>query len=199
MEPISESYILTALIAYLAGSIPFGLILVRFTGAGDLRAIGSGNIGATNVLRTGRKGIALATLFLDCGKGALPVLVSQHYNNDLAIVAGIFSVIGHIFPVWLRFKGGKGVATIIGVLLAIAWQIGLLTISIWVILAVTFRYSSLAAILSLALSAAYSWIFANTNLSIMITIIASICIIRHMENIQRLVKGTESKIKLRKF
>ena len=198
MESISQTYVLTAIIAYLAGSIPFGLILVNITGAGNLREIGSGNIGATNVLRTGHKNIAIATLILDCGKGGVTVIVAQRYGLDLAVISGVCSVVGHIFPIWLKFRGGKGVATVLGVLLAIAWQVGLTAVATWLIIAAIFRYSSLAAILALTLSTVYSWYLPDTNVSIMTTLIAGLSILRHKENMWRLIKGKESKIKLGK-
>ena len=196
MESISQTYILTAIIAYLAGSIPFGLILVNITGAGNLREIGSGNIGATNVLRTGHKNIAIATLILDCSKGGVPVIVAQSHGLDLAVISGVCSVVGHIFPIWLKFRGGKGVATVLGVLLAIAWQVGLTAVATWLIIAAIFRYSSLAAILALTLSTVYAWYLPDTNVSIMTTLIAGLSILRHKENMWRLIKGKESKIKL---
>ena len=198
MESISQTYVLTAIIAYLAGSIPFGLILVNITGAGNLREIGSGNIGATNVLRTGHKNIAIATLILDCGKGGVTVIVAQGHGLDLAVIAGVCSVVGHIFPIWLKFRGGKGVATVLGVLLAIAWQVGLTAVATWLIIAAIFRYSSLAAILALTLSTVYAWYLPDTNVSIMTTLIAGLSILRHKENMWRLIKGKESKIKLGK-
>ena len=198
MESISQTYVLTAIIAYLAGSIPFGLILVNITGAGNLREIGSGNIGATNVLRTGHKNIAIATLILDCGKGGLTVIAAQSHGLDLAVIAGVCSVVGHIFPIWLKFRGGKGVATVLGVLLAIAWQVGLTAVATWLIIAAIFRYSSLAAILALTLSTVYAWYLPDTNVSIMTTLIAGLSILRHKENMWRLIKGKESKIKLGK-
>lgn len=196
MESISQTYVLTAIIAYLAGSIPFGLILVNITGAGNLREIGSGNIGATNVLRTGHKNIAIATLILDCGKGGVTVIVAQSHGLDLAVIAGVCSVVGHIFPIWLKFRGGKGVATVLGVLLAINWQVGLTAVATWLIIAAIFRYSSLAAILALTLSTVYAWYLPDTNVSIMTTLIAGLSILRHKENMWRLIKGNESKIKL---
>ena len=198
MESISQTYVLTAIIAYLAGAIPFGLILVNITGAGNLREIGSGNIGATNVLRTGRKNIAIATLILDCGKGGVTVIVAQSHGLDLAVIAGVCSVVGHIFPIWLKFRGGKGVATVLGVLLAIAWQVGLTAVATWLIIAAIFRYSSLAAILALTFSTVYAWYLPDTNISIMTTLIAGLSILRHKENMWRLIKGNESKIKLGK-
>ena len=196
MELISQTYFLTAIIAYLAGSIPFGLILVNITGAGNLREIGSGNIGATNVLRTGHKKIAIATLILDCSKGGITVIVAQSHGLDLAVISGVCSVVGHIFPIWLKFRGGKGVATVLGVLLAIAWQVGLTAVATWLIIAAIFRYSSLAAILALTLSTVYAWYLPDTNVSIMTTLIAGLSILRHKENMWRLIKGNESKIKL---
>ena len=196
MESISQTYVLTAIIAYLAGSIPFGLILVNITGAGNLREIGSGNIGATNVLRTGHKNIAIATLILDCGKGGVTVIVAQSHGLDLAVISGVCSVVGHIFPIWLKFRGGKGVATVLGVLLAIAWQVGLTAVATWLIIAAIFRYSSLAAILALTLSTVYAWYLPDTNVSIMTTLIAGLSILRHKENMWRLIKGKESKINL---
>ena len=198
MESISQTYVLTAIIAYLAGSIPFGLILVNITGAGNLREIGSGNIGATNVLRTGHKNIAIATLILDCSKGGVTVIVAQSHGLDLAVISGVCSVVGHIFPIWLKFRGGKGVATVIGVLLGIAWQVGLTAVATWLIIAAIFRYSSLAAILALTLSTVYAWYLPDTNVSIMTTLIAGLSILRHKENMWRLIKGKESKIKLGK-
>ena len=198
MESISQTYVLTAKIAYLAGSIPFGLILVNITGAGNLREIGSGNIGATNVLRTGHKNIAIATLILDCGKGGVTVIVAQSHGLDLAVISGVCSVVGHIFPIWLKFRGGKGVATVLGVLLAIAWQVGLTAVATWLIIAAIFRYSSLAAILALTLSTVYAWYLPDTNVSIMTTLIAGLSILRHKENMWRLIKGKESKMKLGK-
>ena len=198
MESISQTYVLTAIIAYLAGSIPFGLILVNITGAGNLREIGSGNIGATNVLRTGHKNIAIATLILDCSKGGVTVIVAQSHGLDLAVISGVCSVVGHIFPIWLKFRGGKGVATVLGVLLAIAWQVGLTAVATWLIIAAIFRYSSLAAILALTLSTVYAWYLPDTNASIMTTLIAGLSILRHKENMWRLIKGKESKIKLGK-
>ena len=198
MESISQTYVLTAIIAYLAGSIPFGLILVNITGVGNLREIGSGNIGATNVLRTGHKNIAIATLILDCSKGGVTVIVAQSHGLDLAVISGVCSVVGHIFPIWLKFRGGKGVATVLGVLLAIAWQVGLTAVATWLIIAAIFRYSSLAAILALTLSTVYAWYLPDTNVSIMTTLIAGLSILRHKENMWRLIKGKESKIKLGK-
>ncbi|HEY9346007.1 MAG TPA: glycerol-3-phosphate acyltransferase, partial [Inquilinus sp.] len=139
-----------AVLGYLLGSIPFGLVLTRAAGLGDIRSIGSGNIGATNVLRTGHKGLALATLLLDGGKGAAAVLIAGLFDPMLAVIAGGGAMLGHLFPVWLGFKGGKGVATALGTLLAIAWPVGVLCCLIWLVMAVLFRYSSLASLASVA-------------------------------------------------
>lgn len=180
--------------AYLLGSIPFGLLLAKVTGAGDIRKIGSGNIGATNVLRTGRKGLALATLLLDGGKGAVAVLIARQFGPDCAAVAGLGAVIGHIFPVWLRFKGGKGVATAIGVHLALAWPVGLMVCATWLLVAAVFRYSSLAALVAIVLSPVYALWLADGQRAEIAGIIAILVVVCHRENIGRLVAGTESRI-----
>jgi len=194
VEEISQIHLLTALLAYLAGSIPFGLVLTKLTGAGNLRDIGSGNIGATNVLRTGRKGIAAATLILDAAKGAVAVLIAHQFSLDLAIIAGLFAVFGHNFPIWLKFKGGKGVATTLGVLLAISWQVGLLAIGTWLVTAALLRFSSLSALLALAASPFYAWYIAGEQIAVLAAILAVLGIARHHENIRRLMSGEESKI-----
>ncbi len=188
-------FIAAALIGYLIGSIPFGLVLTRLAGLGDVRAIGSGNIGATNVLRTGRKGLAAATLLLDGGKGAAPVLVgNQYFGPDIAVIAGACAVLGHLFPVWLKFKGGKGVATALGVLLGIAWPVGVLACLTWLAVAALFRYSSLAALVALAASPAYAWWLADPQRTELALFLAVIVIIRHHANIRRLLRGEESRI-----
>ena len=169
--------------------------MTRLTGGGNLRKIGSGNIGATNVLRTGKKGVALTTLIFDMGKGAIAVLVANAYNSDYAIISALGAVIGHVFPIWLKFSGGKGVATIIGSLLAIAWPIGLTTICIWLIIAASFRYSSLAGIIALALSPIIASFTTDDKTVFVISIMALVSIFRHIENIKRLIKGEENKIK----
>ena len=147
---VGSAHILTAVLAYLAGSIPFGLLLARMAGLGDIRSIGSGNVGATNVLRTGRKGVAAATLLLDVAKGAVPVLIAHRFSLDLAIAAGLAAVIGHNFPLWLKFRGGKGVATSFGALAAVSWPAGVACLGVWLAVAAATRYSSLAAIVSLS-------------------------------------------------
>lgn len=183
-------------VAYLIGSIPFGLILTRLAGAGDLRAIGSGNIGATNVLRTGRKGLAALTLLLDGGKGALAVLIGRELGPDMAVIAGAGAVIGHIVPVWLGFRGGKGVATVLGVLLATAWQVGLLVCLIWLLVALAFRYSSLAALISVAASPALMWWLAMPQQVELAVFLAVLVWLRHIGNIRRMIRGEESRIRL---
>jgi len=187
---------LCAVLAYLLGSIPFGLILTRMFGAGDLRKIGSGNIGATNVLRTGRRGLAAATLILDGGKGAVAVLVANHFGPDTAVAAAGFSVVGHLFPVWLRFKGGKGVATALGVLLAVAPYVGLIACLVWLLVAVLSRYSSLAALIAIGTSPLAAWFLYDPQRAALALALAVLVFIRHHENIARLRAGTEGKIKL---
>jgi glycerol-3-phosphate acyltransferase PlsY len=186
-----------AVAAYFIGSIPFGLILTEIAGFGDVRKIGSGNIGATNVLRTGNKALAAATLLLDGGKGAAAVLVAWHlYGPEAAIVAGGAALLGHMFPVWLRFRGGKGVATGLGVLLAIAWPVGLIACGVWLLTAVVLRYSSLAALLALAASPIAAWFLADRQVVGLALFLAVLVWLRHRENIGRLLKGEESKIRL---
>jgi len=186
---------IAAIFGYLLGSIPFGLVLTRMAGLGDIRTIGSGNIGATNVLRTGNKGLAAATLILDSGKGAFAVvLASWHLSHEAAAIAGLFAVLGHNFPVWLKFKGGKGVATTLGVLLAVAWPVGLAACGTWLAVAAILRYSSLAALVALALSPFYALIWSDTWVTMTALILAVLAIFRHRANIQRLVTGTEPKI-----
>jgi glycerol-3-phosphate acyltransferase PlsY len=179
---------------YLLGSIPFGLLITKFAGQEDIRNIGSGNIGATNVLRTGKKGLAAATLLLDGGKGAVAALAFATLGVDMGLIAGLTAVIGHNFPVWLKFKGGKGVATTLGVLIATSWPVGLLCILTWLGSAAIFRYSSLAALVSLAASPAYMYFLDDFHHVWMAAILAVLSIVRHHENIRRLANGEESKI-----
>ena len=187
---------------YLLGSIPFGVILTHLAGAGDLRQIGSGNIGATNVLRTGRKGLALATLLLDGGKGAVAVLgaaiLAGGLSNDPMIagpIAGFGAFLGHLYPVWLKFCGGKGVATSLGILLAVQPLLGLMACGTWLIVAMVFRYSSLAALVALALAPVYAGLLLQQP--IVAFLAAGLAILswwRHRENLQRLLNGSENKI-----
>ena len=188
-------------LAYLLGSIPFGLLLTRAAGLGDIRQIGSGNIGATNVLRTGRKDVALATLVLDGGKGAGAVLLARWLGgHEAALLAGLGAVIGHQFSPWLGFKGGKGVATKLGTLLALNFWVGLATCGTWLLVAFLFRYSSLAALVSLALAPFYAWLIFDADRWTVLTIAALTLLVwqRHHENIGRLLRGEESKIGARK-
>ena len=191
-------HVVATIAGYLLGSIPFGLLLTQSAGLGDIRKIGSGNIGATNVLRTGRKGLAAATLLLDGGKGTLAVLIAQHWGFDTAILAGCAALIGHLFPVWLGFQGGKGVATSLGVLLALDWRIGLIACATWLIVAFVFRYSSLAALVALALAPVFSWLLVGRELAVVALFIAAMVWIRHHQNIRRLLAGEETKIQLGK-
>jgi glycerol-3-phosphate acyltransferase PlsY len=186
----------TALLAYLLGSIPFGLLLTRLAGLGDVRAIGSGNIGATNVLRTGNIGLALVTLVFDIGKGAVAVLIARRFGPHAADVAAISAVLGHMFPLWLKFKGGKGVATAAGVFLAYAWPMGLAAVLTWIVAAVIWRYSSLAALIAAVSAPVYAWLFGLRDAEPMMVVlaIALLVILRHRANIQRLLNGTETKI-----
>jgi acyl phosphate:glycerol-3-phosphate acyltransferase len=184
------------IIGYLIGSIPFGLVLSKMAGYGDIRSIGSGNIGATNVLRTGNKKLALATLLLDGGKGAIAVLIAKQLGGDNeALLAGLFSVIGHMFPIWLKFKGGKGVATTIGMILALAPLAGVTTSVVWLFMAFGFRYSSLSALVAVLSSplAAYL-IYDDTALSALCGLITLLIWFKHRANIRRLIEGKEPKI-----
>jgi glycerol-3-phosphate acyltransferase PlsY len=185
---------LVALLSYLLGSVPFGLIVTRAMGLGDVRAIGSGNIGATNVLRTGSKGAALATLLLDGGKGAVAVLVANAaFGIDAAQMAGLAAFLGHLYPIWLRFKGGKGVATFFGVVLALAWQVGLVVGAIWIAVFAVTRLSSLSALLAAGLSGFVAFYMGAGHLLALLFVFMVLVYWRHRENISRLRAGTEPK------
>ena len=187
--------LLYALLGYLFGSIPFGLILTRIAGLGDIRRIGSGNIGATNVLRTGNKGLAAATLLLDGGKGAAAVLVAAWLGgHDAVLWAGSGAVLGHAFPVWLGFKGGKAVATSYGVLIAAAWPVGLCAGAVWLAMAAVGRRSSLAALASFALAPILAAVLADATVVKLALVIAVLVLARHHTNIRRLIAGTEPRI-----
>ena len=188
-------FIGAALGGYAVGSIPFGAILASLAGLGDLRKIGSGNVGATNVLRTGRKDLAVVTLVLDCAKGVLAVLIAATWGAELGLIAGGGAVIGHVFPVWLRFHGGKGVATTIGVLLAVNWHIGLLVIATWLAMVLILRISSLSAISAMALSPAYAWWLDSTGPAVLALVLGTLVIAMHLQNIRRLLNGTEPRIR----
>ena len=199
IDPISWAhswpYILAAFAGgYALGALPFGLILTRLAGMGDIRTIGSGNIGATNVLRTGNKKIAAATLLLDGAKGAVAVLIAQAYGPDMAIVAAAGALLGHLVPVWLKFRGGKGVATALGILLALSPAVGGLACATWLLAAALFRYSSLSALIALGASPLYMWWLADPQRTEFAIAMALLVWIRHQDNIRRLVRGEESKI-----
>jgi acyl phosphate:glycerol-3-phosphate acyltransferase len=187
-------YYVAAIGGYLIGSIPFGLILTRLAGLGDIRAIGSGNIGATNVLRTGSKGLAALTLVLDMAKGAVAALLGAHYGPDTAVLAGGGAVIGHIAPIWLGFKGGKGVATALGVLTALAWPVGILSAVTWLIVAAVGRISSLAALIAVGAAPVYAYVLVDPQRAELALFIAVLVWVRHYENIRRLLKGQEPRI-----
>jgi glycerol-3-phosphate acyltransferase PlsY len=186
---------LAILFGYLLGSIPFGLILTRTAGGPDVRTIGSGNIGATNVLRTGRKGLAAATLVCDMLKGTLAVLVAAHFaGHDAALAAGLGAFLGHLFPMWLKFKGGKGVATYIGVLLGLVWPAALIFGAMWIAVAWAFRYSSLAALVASALTPLVLWLLGEPGPAVLYLALTTALWIMHRANISRLMAGTEGKI-----
>ena len=197
-------HLLAAAAGYLLGSIPFGLVLTRAAGLGDIRRVGSGNIGATNVLRTGNKTLALVTLLLDVGKGAVAVLIGARFGPDMAVLAGGGVMLGHAFPVWLKFKGGKGVATALGTMLAIAWPVGLAGGLTWLLIAVVFRYSSLSALIAVSMAPVYAYILSQFPIAgtywsdpqrvQLALFIAVLIILRHHQNIRRLLTGKEPKI-----
>ena len=202
MGPIFTFYGLLALLTgYLFGSLPFGLLLTRWAGLGDVRAIGSGNIGATNVLRTGYKGLAAATLLLDLLKGTIAVLIVYEVAKRfvafdayrLAYVAGLGALVGHLFPVWLGFKGGKGVATFIGVLLGAHWPAAVVFALVWLAVAAVWRYSSLAALSATAAVIVYYLVFGQAGL-IFILVMAALIVVMHQANIRRLLDGAEARI-----
>ena len=180
--------------AYIIGSIPFGFLLTKSFGVGDIRKIGSGNIGATNVLRTGRKGLAGATLLLDCGKGFSAVYFAGLFGTDLAIIAAWGSVIGHLYPVWLKFKGGKGVATTIGTLISLHPLLGFYACLTWLSIALLLRYSSLASIFSITFSPIFAWWMGLYQIAEGTTILVIFVLIKHLTNIKRLLNGDEPKI-----
>jgi glycerol-3-phosphate acyltransferase PlsY len=196
LSSLSWSYYLAALFGgYLLGSIPFGIVLTRLAGLDDVRKIGSGSIGATNVLRTGRKDLAAATLLLDGAKGGVAVLIAARWGIDMALIAGLGALLGHLFPVWLGFKGGKGVATALGIFLALDWRIGLACCATWLIIAAIFRYSSLASLVAIAAAPAYAFYLAgDPPLAQLAMLVALLVWAMHHENIRRLLRGTESKI-----
>jgi glycerol-3-phosphate acyltransferase PlsY len=195
-------YILAAVVSYLLGSIPFGLIITQAAGLGDVRKIGSGNIGATNVLRTGRRELAALTLLLDAAKGFVAVMIARYFwPGDAIFIAGIAVFLGHCFPVWLGFKGGKGVATFIGVLLGLAWPVGLIFCAVWLLIALTQKMSSLSAITAGVTSPIFAyviWLYGfptdGTKLAGTAALLALLLVYNHRANIGRLLNGTEPKI-----
>jgi glycerol-3-phosphate acyltransferase PlsY len=187
--------ILALAVGYLLGSIPFGLMLTMLAGAGDIRSVGSGNIGATNVLRTGHKGLAAATLVGDMLKGTAAVLLMDRFDGtDAALVAGLGAVLGHVFPVWLKFKGGKGVATYIGVLIAVAWPIAAVFGVIWAAVAALTRFSSLSGLVAGAVTPVLLWVFTGGKPALLFLVLTALIFVTHRANIARLIAGTESRI-----
>ena len=187
--------ILWAVVGYLLGSIPFGVVITRAMGLGDLRAIGSGNIGATNVLRTGSKGAAAATFLLDGAKGAVAVLLARWLvGEDAAQLAGFAAFLGHCFPVWLNFRGGKGVATFFGILFALAWPVGLAAGATWIVVAAVFRYSSLAGLTAAGMAPVYAVLLGRGEMVLLGFALALVIYWRHAGNIARLRAGTEPRI-----
>ena len=188
-------FALAVIVGYLLGSIPFGVLATRMAGLGDVRSIGSGNIGATNVLRTGRRDLAAFTVVGDAGKGAVAVVIASWlWGYEAALFAGVAAFLGHIFPVWLGFKGGKGVATYIGILLALNWVIGLVFCAVWLVIALAQRYSSLAALTAAATAPMFAFSFSGPRLTWATMFLTIMLFITHRENIKRLLKGTESRI-----
>src|SRR5882672_4187519 len=183
------------ILGYLLGSIPFGLILTKLAGTQDLRSIGSGNIGATNVLRTGRKGLAAATLLCDMLKGTVAVMIAGYFGGpNAAMLAALGAFLGHLFPVWLKFRGGKGVATYIGVLLGLFWPAAAVFGALWLATALTTRYSSLSALVAAFVTPIFLWWFGHPALSSLFVVLTLLLFYTHRENIRRLQAGTEGKI-----
>ena len=190
--------IAAAAIGYLLGAIPFGLMLTRLAGYGDVRQIGSGNIGATNVLRTGSKGLAALTLVFDTAKGTAAALIGAQWGANAMLAASAAVVIGHMFPVWLGFRGGKGLATAFGVVIVIAWPVAVLGGTVWLAVAILSRYSSLAALVAMAAAAIYAGFALPAARAALIAAIVVVIVLRHHENIRRLIAGTESRVSLKK-
>jgi len=187
-----------AVLGYLLGSIPFGLLVARLAGLGDIRQIGSGNIGATNVLRTGSRSAAAVTLLLDLAKGFVAVVIAAGWGEDAMLLAAGGAIIGHMFPVWLGFRGGKGVATALGLVMALAWPVALAAALVWLAATLLFRYSSLASLVAAVVGAALAPFLADPMTATTIAGIALLIILRHHANIRRLLAGTESRISLTK-
>lgn len=195
IESAPLSLLLVAVAAYVLGSVPFGVVITRALGLGDLRQIGSGNIGATNVLRTGNKGAALATLLLDAGKGGIAVALARMVaGEDAAQLAALASFIGHLFPVWLGFKGGKGVATFLGTLIVLDWRVGLAACATWAVTAAVTRISSLSALVAAGLSSLWLLVFHDGQMLLLTVALTVLIYWKHWPNLQRIKAGTEPKI-----
>ena len=189
------TFLIVALTSYLLGSIPFGLVMARVFGLGDLRNIGSGNIGTTNVLRTGNKPAAFLTLIFDAGKGAIVVLIARQFGGEaLAGLAGLFAVLGHNYPIFLRFQGGKGLATFLGTLLALSFPVGAAACATWLLTALIFRFSSLSALTAAVFSPVYAYAFYHRHGAILVLLMSVLVVYKHSENIKRLLNRTELKI-----
>jgi glycerol-3-phosphate acyltransferase PlsY len=188
-------YIFAAVLGYFLGSVPFGLVLTRLAGTQDIRTIGSGNIGATNVLRTGRKGLAAATLLLDALKGTVAVIIAGSVGGPVpAMIAGLFAFLGHLFPIWLGFKGGKGVAVYIGIMLGLYWPAAVVFCLAWLACAFSSRYSSFSALTASAITPIFLWWAKAPQLAVLATVLTMLLWFMHRENITRLLNGTEGKI-----
>lgn len=203
MLPIHETALLTLCLvgfaSYLLGSVPFGIVVARLMGLGDLRSVGPGTIGATNVLRTGNKTAAFLTLVFDAGKGAVAVLLAAYcIGGEAAQIAGLFAFLGHLFPVWLKFQGGKGVATFLGILLSLSFIAGFATCMTWLAVAVVLRFSSLAALVAAASTPFWAKLFGVPEIAGLATLLAVLIWVRHKDNIKRLMAGTETKIGAKK-
>ena len=195
METSPAILALVAVAAYLLGSVPFGIVITRVLGLGDLRQIGSGNIGATNVLRTGHKGAALATLLLDAGKGGVAVALARMVGGaDAAVLAALASLLGHLFPVWLGFAGGKGVATYLGTLLVLDWRLGLAACATWAVTAAVTRISSLSALVAVALTNLWVWLLGDSAMLGLSVVLSVLIYWKHWPNLQRIVTGSEPRI-----
>ena len=198
--PVPWLFVLLAfLFGYLSGSVPYGLLLGKMSGIGDIRKVGSGNIGATNVLRVGGKKLAILTLLLDGLKGTIPVLIAGQFHIDYAVMAALGAFIGHLFPVWLKFKGGKGVAVALGISFALSWEVGIVLCLIWLVTAIIGKYSSLSALTAFALAPFAAWyLTADFQIVFVMSFFTVVIWIKHHNNIRHLLNGTESKINLRK-
>jgi acyl phosphate:glycerol-3-phosphate acyltransferase len=187
--------VIAFLLGYLLGSIPFGLILTKLAGTPDLRSIGSGNIGATNVLRTGRKGLAAATLLFDMLKGTVAVILAGYYGGpNAAMLAALGAFLGHLFPVWLGFKGGKGIAVSLGILLAVYWPVALLGLATWILMLAAFRISSLSALVAAVATPAYMFLFHREHAAVLAVLLAVLVFVAHRDNIRRLLSGEEPRV-----